>query len=214
MFYWYRKAQGKQVGPVGIGAPWNTGGEELVPDEYHEGYVRGYRWWRVGTDMTGMALQSLHFGYTWKGDNTAGCLGVKRHKTKSPDPACACGLYAQRPEFPIREWERLGRGSVHASGSILMSGRIIICERGYKAEKALIEAPVIIEAACMWGCEETPAWITPPKFSERTFAVDCATHVIDETDAIPVDTWLRECVRQLTNRYGFPFISPLLLEEI
>jgi hypothetical protein len=84
---------------------------------------------------------------------TAECLNEQvpswfRHRQEAPGVRCSCGLYAQGPDRPITDWTYVLNGRVKASGSILMWGRIIQCEAGYKAQHARIESPIVLDATC------------------------------------------------------------------
>lgn len=204
----------------------NDGGEELYKTEYQDDTIRGYRWWRPVLDADGgPVLQSLHYKYIWEAFNLAQCLTtsgdlpkVPKHRGKAPHPDHQCGLYAQRPERPVREWMNLTRAAVAASGSILMSGRIIICEAGFKAEAAEIESPVVVEVDCKRNCGNPAEFVHVPSKPYQTFPAWCSEHAptgsAGPAQGVEVSPWMRDLVDGLHAHYGLEFISPLLMEEI
>lgn len=198
--------------------PFNRGGDVLVPDEYHEGTVTGYRWWRVVNDGKGLCLASLHFQFVWGEHTRADCRASTwgGHVVDAPHPDCSCGLYAQRPDIILSEWERMTRGCVSASGSISMSGRIVVCTKGYKAQHASIDSPVLVDVACQRGCDNEPARVSIGG-GWQTYASWCEDHAPSIMDEVTVDAkvWLRHAVAELSARYpNVEFISTALLEEI
>lgn len=135
------------------GYPHNLGGRDL-PFTFSTEPLVGYRVWRV-VHEDDFQLGSLHKPYFWKRDNMARCVSegfltsvVGRELHDAPDIHCACGLYASLPERPIDEWERVVSGKLRASGTIAMSGRIIRCTAGFKAQFATIQPPVVLDVDC------------------------------------------------------------------
>jgi hypothetical protein len=43
-----------------------------------------------------------------------------------------------------------------------MWGRVIQCERGYKAQYPEIQEPVVLDISCVKGCDRTPTRIALP----------------------------------------------------
>jgi len=199
----------------------NLGGE-VVPDEFRTEPIRGYRYWSIVVSEGQLALKSLHAAVIWEAENTAVCIKPKTpaaalpHKGKAPDPECTCGFYAENPDHPLKEWQTQTRGRASASGSISMSGRVIICTMGYKAERVAIESPVVVSAKCQTDCDERPTRIVIPSFSGRSYSAYCDTHVPDHEPDVTVDAdvWLKHAVDDLSARYPtVTFISDVLLGE-
>lgn len=221
-FWIWKKGQPPFI-PVPFGhTPNNIGGDELLPEELYLGWIRGYRWWRIVNDGNGLCLSSLHTDMVWELTVTADCrprmVGRPQgHIGKSPDPNCSCGVYAQNPEHVLAEWERMTMGCASASGSILMSGRVIVCQKGYKAEHAAIESPVLIDVACEAGCSVRPTRVELPQ-PWGEYAAWCPRHAPEPRAgfvSVDADVWLRHAVRDLNDRYpGVEFISPALLEVL
>lgn len=189
----------------------NVGGKAL-PHRESDIPLVGYRTWRVRHNVDGdIALHALHQGYEWQLENTAACAPFAAYPNHSPHPEspspainCQCGLYAQLPDQPIDEWNSLVRGRVRATGTIAMHGRIIRCERGFKAEHAVMQSPVILEGDCfITGCTEMVTRVEPVAREWHSF---CSEHSVTE-NLLSVEVWAREAVRQLTVRYpGIEFI--------
>ena len=201
----------KQHGPQHTG---NIGGKQL-PEEFGVTPLTGYRSWTVVNvgDGTGLALKSLHLGYVWKPEtNTARCdsggsmfFSVNHHEGPSPDIGCACGIYAQLPDQPIEEWEQMRRGRVSATGTIAMWGRIIVCQKGYKAQHVQIETPVVLEVSCRTGCDNPATRIELPSYSQYIYHAYCDEHQppIYDDPAVTVEAglWLKEACKELSERY-------------
>ena len=182
----------------------NVGGE-VVPDEISTEPLRGYRYWNVVNDGDGLALKSLHADYLWAETNTAQCWrGMTNrtpHEGKSPHPECACGFYAEHPDYPLREWQNQTLAKVSAHGTILMSGRIIVCEMGYKAEHVEIESPIFVSANCQVNCGNPPSKVTLPNV-HQSYPTWCDEHAPNmELATVDVDIWLRHAVDDLSARY-------------
>lgn len=139
----------------------NTGGEEL-PVYFSTEPLVGHRLWRVAPAWAGPAvLKSLNMPYIWAVENTAACLppasqmyqaiarqaGIIKpiHDDPAPSLTCECGLYAQLYDHPLSEWTSTVYGRVHASGSVALSGRVIECDYGYKAQYATLISPIVLE---------------------------------------------------------------------
>jgi hypothetical protein len=101
-----------------------------------------------------------------------------------------------------------------------MWGRIIVCERGYKAEHVRVESPVVVDMDCEWGCQEPVARILVPTFGSGSYWAQCETHAgmslseglrdgSQPTVAVEARTWTREACRELSDRYKVQVISYL-----
>ena len=195
----------------------NVGGE-VIPDEFGTEPLVGYRSWHVvdSIDRAGWALKSLHVSFLWEKQVEAFChqqamkfLGSAHAGRPSPDPLCSCGIYAQLPEHPITEWDQAKRGRASASGTIAMWGRIIQCERGYKAQYASIQTPLVLDMSCVTGCDREPVAIAVPSHPQMTFASYCEEHARSVTDhaVLRADTWLREVAERLSQRYDVEVLT-------
>jgi hypothetical protein len=121
------------------------------------GAIRGFRWWRV----SGRWLTSPWRGdVRWaRDDNAAACLGRRwllrwsahsvPHERGIPESACSCGFYAmlQAPidgvETPVT-WPlnpSLSGGPISlVFGAVQGTGRVILGEYGWRAERARVDA--------------------------------------------------------------------------
>ena len=195
----------------------NVGGD-VIPDEFGTEPLLGYRGWQVVNrgDGTGLALKSLHVAYIWDRQVRAFCHQQAamflrgRHVGKiSPDPGCSCGIYAQLPEQPLSEWDQARQGRVSASGTIAMWGRIIQCERGYKAQHAEIQEPLVLDVSCVKGCERMPTRVALPEHSQVVFSAYCGEHAMEAEQSVMVqaDIWLREISERLSRRYDLEVLT-------
>ncbi len=195
----------------------NVGGD-VLPDEFGTEPLLGYRGWHVVSagDGSGLALKSLHVSYIWQRDVEAFChqqgaMFLKGRHTGniSPDPGCSCGIYAQLPEHPLSEWDKAKQGKVSASGTIAMWGRIIQCERGYKAQYAEIQEPLVLDMSCIQGCGERPIRIALPNHPQIVFSAYCGLHAKTANSEVTIQAgiWLREASARLSRRYGLEFLT-------
>lgn len=204
----------------------NQGGDELHPVEYSNGAVLGYRQWRVSPHAKhGWVLRSLWYQTVWKPEMEASCLQRPighpmwamlaarykqqvEHEEPAPGWDCTCGLYAQRPEVPVKSWMAHVRPAVFAEGWIAMSGRVIVCERAFKASHAEIQSPLIIEAKCVQNCDEEPVWAIVG--TKNTVKAHCDTHKRSSKDETFIDLpiFLRSAQTILRHNYpGLEFLS-------
>lgn len=195
----------------------NIGGD-VLPDEFGTEPLLGYRGWHVveAGDGTGFALKSLHVSYLWVRQVEAFChqqaMMFQRPAhagMASPDPRCSCGIYAQLPEHPLTEWDQIKRGRVSASGTIAMWGRIIQCERGYKAQHALIQDPIVLDLSCVKDCERDPVSVAIPDSPQSVFSAYCDVHVETVTThpIVRADIWLGEVSERLSQRYELEVLT-------
>jgi hypothetical protein len=195
----------------------NVGGMDL-PDEFGTEPLLGYRAWQVvdAGDGGGPALKSLHVSYIWGRQIEAVChippaMYFKgRHEGRpSPDLACSCGIYAQLPEHPLTEWDTAKRARVSASGTIAMWGRIIQCERGYKAQYAEIQEPLVIDVSCIAGCERPPVRVALPELSQIAYPAYCAEHLKTSREFVTIHAslWLSEICERLSERYDLEVLT-------
>jgi hypothetical protein len=193
-------------------------GGEVLPDEFGTEPLLGYRGWQIVDvgDGTGPALKSLHVHYIWSRTAEAFChqqaapfLKGRHPGTLSPDPACSCGIYAQLPEHPLTAWDEAKQGIVSASGTIAMWGRVIQCERGYKAQFAEIQEPLVLDFTCVKGCEATPTRIALPENSQVPFFAYCPDHARSAAELVTIEAgiWLREMCTELSARYEIEFLT-------
>ena len=193
----------------------NMGGQPL-PHHIAAAPLVGYRSWLIVNDGQGLAFKSLHLPHVWETEETASCYPVglmypnpvPGHGNTSPDVHCACGLYAALPDHPIEEWEHMRRARVSASGSILMWGKIIQCERGFKAEHARIQSPVVLEISCRLGCDTEPERVelAAPHAPYWSY---CPTDANEHAETVTVDAgvWLKEAARELSDRYRLEVLT-------
>lgn len=187
----------------------NVGGRELPFTLATEPLV-GYRSWMIRNGLTGLCLASLFVNYEWTAtDNQAYCDGHgsfgRTHKDPAPSPGCSCGLYVNLPDMPFSEWNHLTQRKIHATGQVALSGRIIRCQKGYKAGVAAMISPLMIETPCrVAGCVDGIRGIILPAGSQLTFEGVCATHVVDVTPSsviVKADQWILNARRVLESKY-------------
>lgn len=183
----------------------NTGGEPLPTRSASEPLV-GYRTWRLRNRGGYFALHSLMQYYEWKTENTARCLPSYNnggHDDDAPSQGCACGFYCQLPEHPLDEWESHVRGRIRATGTVAMSGRIIKCELGYKAQHATIQSPVVIDVDCgSMKCSEPPTKVkvgTSPDY--WTYCDEHATSQRDDDVFVDLPMFLEQMLSELRRTY-------------
>lgn len=139
------------------------------------GSLRGYRCWRL--DKNKLELYPLHvnLGAWTEGKLQARCSGGYRAQSHgvgypAPQSRCCCGIYAtyrckdyrdQLPNF-WSYYPGLATGIVH--GSIKATGRIILGEIGFRAERAEIEALWGLGACTIARIYELPWFLTKRKF--------------------------------------------------
>jgi hypothetical protein len=189
----------------------NIGGDEL-PFRVQSDPIVGYRLWRVKSTPDGYGLFSLNMPYEWKPVNTAECLKmavhpmipmipgkIGVHDDPAPSLSCQCGFYIMLEDAPITEWDHTIRGQVHAYGTVELSGRVIKCTMGYKAEHAEIVS-VMVDAACGYRndsgpCEANVAFVDPQL---RAF---CPAHVPGEITMVDAQTAMENVRSRLEIRY-------------
>lgn len=204
-FPWSKPPKKWVPNPVG-----NLGGE-IVPDRFEHEALIGYRSWHVVPTLTGLVLRSLHMKHTWGNPETAVCYPQPTqqldHTSKdAPFPDHSCGIYAQLPDDTFDEWEPMRRGKVSVFGTIEMSGRIIICERGYKAQHASIVSG-FFEVSCAKGGCVNPVVVVQPRKPFDPVLCWCTAHEpsVDPVVVVDADLWLREAAKHLTAAYDTKF---------
>lgn len=184
-----------------IGSPTNLGGEPLAT-RVQSDPITGYRVWRITTSEQGMRLKALNMPYVWEEENTAQCLPVskvtpERPKHDSPAVDCACGLYSMLPDEPLNSWTGVIRGSVYASGTVSLYGRVLKCQRGLKAEYAIVDSPVVLDVECFsMGCQGRVETVSPRDFGG--WIGHCAEH---DKEGVEVAVFMAEAVRELSANY-------------
>lgn len=198
----------------------NVGGREL-PYSLGTKPLIGHRHWRVTRQPSGeLGLQSMHVNLVWSVRETAECRseGYKGthggHAEPAPYVGCACGLYAELPDTPITEWSWAIAGRVSASGSVALSGRIIKCQRGYKAQYAEMLAPVVLDVSCSGDgshCIREVSRIVLADDRVNAYYGTCADHEWSETHrnavVVDADVWMPEAARTLTEKYDLEVLS-------
>jgi hypothetical protein len=191
--------------PVG-----NQGGE-IVPDRFDHEPITGYWSWHVTPTADGLALHSLHMPHVWTNPETAICYPQGWHNQAShnpkdaPHPDCSCGLYIQNPEHTFAEWEPIRTGKVSVFGTVELYGRVIRCERGYKAQHARIVSGYFEVSCAKGGCIHPVVGVQPkPRGPVLCW---CTTHEPQDAEhpVVDADGWLREAADALTDRYGCKF---------
>ena len=189
----------------------NIGGEE-IPTKLAVEPIIGRRLWRVARDRNtaSLVLQSIHFSMTWEAEMVAKCQvsgevwGTSRHKSGAPGLDCACGLYAMLMDHTIGEWWHAVGGRVHASGDVALSGRVIKCTRGYKAQYAKIVPPVFLDVSCSGKSSRCPKHVTKvalPGDGVPYYFGYCKEHEDPASPLVDADVWLKEAARELSDRY-------------
>lgn len=209
-FHWWRPAP-KDPDPVPLPpVRSNIGG---VPFSVRNEAIEGERVWRVKPTITGLALTSINQPYEWDTTNTATCRPIigpyrsmipSQHDTPAPDVGCACGLYTILPGGSLNEWTGLTRGRVFATGRVALTGRVIRCTMGFKAEHAEILSPVVLKVSCASNpsCKNPVVTIDLQVADARGW---CAQHEPGVGACVEVSAYMRETARQLSARYQREF---------
>ena len=108
-------------------------------------YPRGVLLWRTDGPTEALCLRadsstrppSVERRRTGASTADASAADVPRGHARVPEPGCVCGLYAWRtPEqlaaAPRPRWTRLPV----VTGVVRLGGRVVVAERGYRAERA------------------------------------------------------------------------------
>jgi hypothetical protein len=196
----------------------NFGGETLPVSVRSEPLV-GFRIWKVKPTPDGLGLWSLNTHYQWDISNQAECLpppprmfmGVPVNESAHPEPApfvgCACGFYVSLPDQPLQEWEHVVYGKVHATGSVLLTGRVLRCSMGFKSEHAEIMSPVVLNVHCSasFACTDEVVSVDLQTDNARGW---CKDHVPGVGVCVEAGQYMRHAADQLQTRYeGIEFIS-------
>lgn len=188
------------AGIFGYGSD-NQGGREL-PVKFGTEPIVGYRTWRVRRfDGLGFRLCSLIQSYAWLEENTAQCLihsTMKTHQTPAPDPNCACGFYILKYTAETDKYESHVRGRVRAHGEVALTGRLIVCQAGYKAQFAQILSPVFVDVDCKKQECMNPVRHLRPTSQEEFWGL-CDDH--DEENSIPAGPTLTGVLEGLAADY-------------
>ncbi len=125
----------------------DSGGGDLVP-----GVLRGFRCWALplpgARQARGLPLASIRRpGLRWTQPMRAGCDVDPDHEAAgAPVHGCTCGLYA---------WY-LPRNAVVLPGTVFgvieASGRVLMADRGFRAERARVRAVASRDAAVVAAC--------------------------------------------------------------
>jgi hypothetical protein len=134
--------------------PFDAGGVVVEPVV---GEVRGYRWWRsTGGSLTSPWRGDVRWG---RDDNLASCLGRRwllrwkphgvPHDRGIPETDCSCGFYAM-DQAPVVGLDGPGCWPLNPSlsggpislvfGVVRGSGRVILGQQGWRAERARVDA--------------------------------------------------------------------------
>jgi len=195
---------GNNTNPIG-----NVGGE-IVPDRFDHEPIEGYRSWHVVPTPEGLQLRSLHIPHLWSNPETAKCypnwqFQPDHNRKDAPHPDCSCGLYIQHPDHTFDEWEAVRVGKVSVLGTVEIYGRVIVCERGYKAQHARILSGYF-EVSCAKGGCSNPVVVVQPKTAGPVLCWCTAHEPKEPKDAcVDADRWLVEAAHQLQTRYNTKF---------
>jgi hypothetical protein len=126
----------------------------------------------------------------------------------APDLNCLCGIYSNLEDHSDEWWSYFwGRPLVY--GHVEMWGRIIRCDRGYRAEWARILSPLVLSLTCTIRDDPisymSKAWCRQPVYAlhRAELAGWCEEHQPAITDGLTdPDDWLSWAVPALENRYG------------
>lgn len=130
-----------------------------------------------------------------------------RHSTSSPEPDCACGIYAVKIDAltPTRNPRLQRRPTV--GGFVELSGRVIEGNRGYRAGEAKIIGPLELHVPC--GGETTtttgscpnPATVILNRDGDRVGV--CHEHVrtVSGVDNVALTDWIDQVVPRLETTY-------------
>lgn len=90
-----------------------------------------------------------------------------------------------------------------------MWGRIIQCERGYKAQYAQIQEPLVLDLTCVAGCDQPPVRVGLPNHPQMVFSAFCYEHARTAEHSVLIENtiWLRDVKDGLSRRYGLEFLS-------
>lgn len=111
--------------------------------------LSAWRLWRTVETPAGSRLRSLFHETDWPAREPlrASCLArqppwllrrlSRRPTHTAPEAGCSCGLYAAWPELLLEQIE--GDPGGYIVGRVLLWGRIVECERGWRAELAYPE---------------------------------------------------------------------------
>jgi hypothetical protein len=189
-------------------------GQEL-PRSFGITPLVGWRTWQATVWREEVFLQGIRRWRWPTGEVRAECISERplpasRHA--APDLRCSCGVYANLPEDPIWEWWSYFWGHPLVAGWVDLWGRIIRCQRGYRAEQARIRSPLTLYMTCSvrvkphdWrdvGLCPNPARVVAERLDARgwcmedTHTPDALHHPLQDAGAW-VDMW----VPRLEQRY-------------
>jgi len=174
--------------------------------------IIGWRGWFLRVSAFGPELVPAgkgRGGWPWRAPMTARCAEGREHR--SPDPSCACGLSAYKPETAHRSL----RSRFPVIGTVSMWGRIVEHQHGWRAEHAYPDRLRLVCGACLrartgrrTGIPVVAGTISGDAAAEGFASAWCATHVPSEL----ARTWSApEVGRVLLARYA---VDPMPIEQI
>ncbi len=97
----------------------------------------------------------------------------------------------------------MASGRVSAYGEVAMWGRIIKCQRGYKAQHVRIQTPVVLDLKCYGSCDNQVQKVELPPLGSAYNAWCWTDHRPAASDAVTIGAgfWLSEAKRELEARY-------------
>lgn len=114
----------------------------LVPDNLRIENVTGFRAWEIVEQGNLVYLQAMvKRGQFWRPKRwqRAECLvrsGDKEHAKSIPVESCSCGFYAAKTREHLKSlgYNHYSDPTKRVVGEVLMKGKVIICQTGYRAE--------------------------------------------------------------------------------
>lgn len=188
---------------------WRRPDGETLPESFGITPLAGWRSWRV-IQEDGPWLAGLR-NWRWPARQVhAQCLASGSISHDAPHPDCGCGVYANLDgDGPTTWWSYIwGYPIVH--GYVDMWGRIIRCERGYRAEHVRIRGPLTLQLTCRQRTDYTDltgrSWCRQPVVAlHRDWLIAwCDQHMPDipEDQVVAAGDWLRRSVPTLEQRYS------------
>lgn len=123
-------------------------GVEPVPTRKSQETILAWRAWDLAADSEGPVLQSLGSNFNWAGPVV--------HAHTTPTQLNNAGLYAVKQEHSRELAANYDEAEVF--GEVQLFGTIVVCEKGYRAEHALIRS---LAVRC------PPGMIPDPYLAER-----------------------------------------------
>lgn len=104
------------------------------------GAIRGFRAWRLTHDERGLALQSAHVGSVWD--------GPLMHDKTPPEDGYVENWHSNTVHHGIyaaKSFKPLDYKTASVYGEVMLWGKVVVHERGYRAERAMIRRLVVVD---------------------------------------------------------------------